>query len=145
MVIATRRAPSLAPGLMEQGDTPEIRELASKLRVVADEAKLGDALHAALAPDMAAAPEIGFVHRQLAVAEIYFLVNTTNHAVHAKRAVSRSGCAGGMVGYFQRQRSAAPAANAMELDLAPYESRVMVFSHDRRPRPRPRAGRRQSI
>ncbi len=81
-VIATRRAPSLAPGLMEEGDTAKIRELASKLRVVADEAKLGDALHTALAPDVTAAPEIGFVHRHLADADIYFLVNTSNHAVY---------------------------------------------------------------
>ncbi len=140
-VIATRRAPSLAPGLMEQGDTPKIRELASKLRVVADEAKLGDALHGALAPDVTAAPEIGFVHRHLADAEIYFLVNTSNHAVQTKARFRVSGVRAAWWDPFTGEISGAEA-NPMELGLAPYESRVMLFSHEAAPAARPRTARR---
>ena len=64
-VIATRRTPSLAPGLKEaETDTPKILELAKGLRLLmTDETKLGAELHKALPPDVAAAPEIGFVHR----------------------------------------------------------------------------------
>src|ERR1044071_9037291 len=58
-VIATRRAPSLAPGLMDEAETPKIRDLARGLQVLTDESKLAETMHAALAPDVAAAPEIG--------------------------------------------------------------------------------------
>src|SRR5271157_2277539 len=78
-VIATRRVPSLAPGLQEAAsDTPKNRELARALSVT-DETKLGEAMHAALAADVATAPEIGFIHRKLPFAEVYFVVNTSNH------------------------------------------------------------------
>ena len=77
-VIATRRAPSLAPGLKETDeDTPKIRELARGLRVVTEETRLGAELHRALAADVSTAPEIGFVHRKLAFADVYFLVNAS--------------------------------------------------------------------
>jgi hypothetical protein len=72
-VIATKRAPSLGPGLLEQErDTPRIRELARGLKVV-EEAKLGETLRAAVPPDFAATPEIAFTHRRTADAEIYFV------------------------------------------------------------------------
>ena len=84
-MIATRRLPSLAPGVMEaERDTPRIRELAKGLKLVTDETKLGEALHAALAADVATSPEIGFVHRKLPFAEIYFLANTSNHPVRRR-------------------------------------------------------------
>jgi hypothetical protein len=80
-VIATRRAPSLAPGLMEQErDTARVRELAKGLKVVPDEA-LGEALKAAAKPDLAVVPGIGFIHRHTPEAEIYFVANTTNAPV----------------------------------------------------------------
>ncbi len=139
-VIATRRAPSLAPGLMEDGDTAKIRELASKLRVVADEVKLGDALHAALPPDVAAAPEIGFVHRHLADAEIYFLANTSNHAVQTRARFRVSGMQASWWDPFTGQVSRAEA-NPAEMWLAPYESRVVVFSHEVAPAAAPHTAR----
>ena len=46
-VIFTRRLPSMAPGLRDEGDTPKIRELSAGFQLT-EEAKLGDALHAAL-------------------------------------------------------------------------------------------------
>lgn len=122
-VIATRHAPSLAPGLADEGDTPKIRELAAKLKVVADETKLGDALHAAVPADVIAAPEIGFVRRHLPDAEVYFVVNTGNHPVAAPTHFRVSGLNAaqwnpltGAVGPLERT------------PFAPYESRVVVFS-----------------
>jgi hypothetical protein len=70
-VIATRRAPSLAPGLMDASDTSRIRQLARGLRVLADETRLADAMQALLPPDLAATKEIGFIHRKLPDGEIY--------------------------------------------------------------------------
>jgi hypothetical protein len=137
-VIATRRAPSLAPGLKDAEDTPKIRSLAAGLRVLADETKLGAAMHEALAADVATAPEIGFVHRKLPFADIYFLVNTSNHAVRHDAVfrmpsleaawwdpftgkVARAGGTGD-------RPSSSVGLTRLDLNLAPYESRVLVFS-----------------
>jgi hypothetical protein len=141
IVIATRRLPSQAPGLMEEGDTPKIRELAAKLRVAADETKLGEAMHAALPPDVSAAPEIGFVHRHLADAEVYFLVNTSNHPVQTKARFRVSGRAAAGWDPFTGEINGA-GENPMELGLAPYESRVLIFSHEAAPAAAPRTARR---
>ena len=127
-VVATRRTPSMAPGLMEEGDTAQIRQLAAKLRVVADEAKLGEALRAVLPPDLVAPPEIGFVHRHLAEAEVYFVVNTSNHPVHAP---ARFRVNGFQPTQWNPQTGAVTWVR--QSDYAPYESRVLVFSNEAAP------------
>ena len=142
-VIATRHRPTLAPGFREEGDTPKIRQLAAGLRVVTDETNLGEALHGALRPDVdlirveaftggprfpAGIPvELGFVHRHLPDADIYFLVNTSNHAVRSRAIFRVSGMGVAWWDPVTGQISRAEV-NAADLDLAPYESRVLVFS-----------------
>jgi hypothetical protein len=126
-VIVTRRLPSLAPGLQEESDTPRIRELARALTVT-DEMKLGDAMHAALAADVATAPEVGFIHRHLPFAEVYFLANTSNHPVNSPAAFRVKDLNAQWWDPFTGKIAAAPSTN---LDLAPYESRVLVFSKER--------------
>ena len=130
-VIATRRAPSLAPGLMEAAaDTPKIQALAKGLRVITDESKLGEAMHAALPADLAAAPEIGFIHRKLDYADIYFLANTSNHPVRTQAAFRIKGLDSAFWDPFTGSAVKA-GGGILDLDLAPYESRVVVFSKDR--------------
>src|SRR5580704_12838402 len=66
VLIATRRTPSLAPGLMDEADTPKIAELSRALfsdagargHLVADLAALPAVLHGALPADVATVPEI---------------------------------------------------------------------------------------
>lgn len=123
-VIATRRTPSLAPGLADAADTPKIRDAARGLKLVADDSKLGEALKAAVAPDVERAPEIGFIHRKLADGEIYFLANTSNHPV--KSAVTFR--VAGMQGSMWNPVTGEYLGPAGSLALAPYESRVVVFS-----------------
>jgi alpha-L-rhamnosidase len=127
-LIFTGRMPSLAPGLMEAGDTPAIVAL-SQGHHVTDLAALPSILHAALAADVTTAPEIGFVHRKLPFADVYFVANTSNHAVHSSAT-------------FRAQARAAESWDPItgklsafdgDLDLAPYESRVLVFSKDAAP------------
>ena len=130
-VIATRRTPSLGPGLVEaERDTPKIRELAKGLRLLTDETKLGAELHKALAPDVAAAPEIGFVHRKLDFADVYFVANTSNHPVHSEATFRISGLEAAWWNPMNGEIARA-AGSHVDLDLAPYESRVVVFSKDR--------------
>jgi hypothetical protein len=122
-VIFTRRLPSMAPGLRDEGDTPMIRELSGKFQPT-EEAKLGDALHAALPPDFTLPPEVGVVHRKLPYAEVYFLANTSNRPVKAKAAFRVKD----LLSAWWDPTTGKTAKADMDLDLAPYESRVLVFS-----------------
>jgi hypothetical protein len=135
-VIATRQAPSLAPGVMDEADAPKIRELAARLKVVADETKLGDALHAVLPADVLAPPEIGFVHRHLPDSEAYFVVNTSNHPVTTPSHFRVSGL---QAAQWNPQTGAVTALDTS--DYAPYESRVIVFSKSNPPAAEPRTAR----
>ena len=114
-VIFTKRLPSKATGLKEQGDAAQIQAISAKYRLT-DGAKLGEALHAALKPDWTLPPEIGVVHRKLPYADVYFVANTANHAVH-----------------FTAWTNAAwwDPASGTDSDphgaLAPYESRIVVL------------------
>lgn len=129
-VIVTRRLPSLAPGYKEdETDTPRLQELAKQLTVT-DEAKLAEALHTALAPDVATDPAVAFIHRKLDFADVYFVVNTTNHPVQTKaefRSKQRAETWDPLTGEI----GPAPA----ELDFAPYESRIFVFSREAKASP----------
>lgn len=140
IVIATRRLPSLAPGFLEiKAGDPKISALSESLfesqgsrgHFLKDENGLGAMMKAALPPDMAVAPEIGFVHRKLDFADAYFVVNTSNHPV-TTMATFRT-AAGGCVEWdpFTGDAHSLSKGNRVELQLAPYESRILVFSNDR--------------
>jgi hypothetical protein len=122
-VIFTKRLPSMAPGMRDEGDTPAIRELSAKFQPT-EEAKLGDALHAALPADFTLPPEVGVVHRKLPYSDVYFLANTSNRAV--------KGTAGfrvqGMLAAWWDPFTGKAAKADLNLELAPYESRVLVLS-----------------
>src|ERR1019366_9937718 len=95
--------------------------------VGADETKLGAQLHETLAADVAAAPEIGFIHRSLAFGDIDFLANTSNHPVHSQATFRVSGLEEAWWDPFTGKVTGA-GTNRIDMDLAPYESRVVVFS-----------------
>lgn len=136
----------LAPGLKSSADSPAVAALTAQLFdapghkgiAVASIEALPAALHAALVPDLDARPaeptgkieELGFIHRKLDAADVYYVVNSGNKPIDATVAF----------------RSARPALEAWEpdsgkllfaarnaagqrfpLSLAPYESRVFVL------------------
>ena len=76
--------------------------------------------------------DIGFVHRELEFADIYFLANTANHPVRGTAEFRIAGKASQWWDPFSGQTSNA-GDNRVALDLAPYESRVLVFSQERAP------------
>jgi hypothetical protein len=127
-VFFTRRLPSLAPGLKDENDAAEIRELSGNFQVT-NEGKLGEALHAALPADFTVPADVGVVHRKLPYSDIYFLANTTNHEVKGKAAFRVTG----QQAEWWDPSSGKAAPGGMELDLAPYESRVVVFSKEAAP------------
>ena len=139
IVLAVGHTPSLAPGFREaETDTPRIREISRTLfqaggarnRLV-QEAQLGATLHQVMAPDATLpSPEVGFVHRKLDFADLYFLANTSNHPVHGQATFRISGRASQWWDPFTG-RTMGAGDQRVELDLAPYESRVLVFSDQR--------------
>jgi hypothetical protein len=135
-IVAVGGAPSLAPGWLDAARVSATVAAKAKalfahpnVRVVADDDAVGAALTAVLAPDMrlsAQVADVGFVRRKLADADLYFIANTSNHPVHAQAS------------FAAQRRSAAwidPDSGRMtattvpaQLDLAPYESRVLVLA-----------------
>ena len=175
-VVATRRTPALAPGhLATAADHAAVKAGADRLfsggsaagAFVGRDADLGNALRAALQPDVAVpagAFDVGFVHRRTETADIYFVANTSNApiattvtfrvpagrserwdpmtghatAIPAWRAAGNAGAPSGVgAGFSRLPGDPAQSANAgvgatIDLDLAPYESTVIVFprGHD---------------
>ena len=114
-VIFTKRLPSKAPGLQEQGDAAAIQAISAKYRLT-DESTLAGALHAAVPRDWNLPPEIGAVHRKLPFGEVYFIANTSNRPVRVdawKNAAWWDPATG---------KDSDPHG-----ELAPYESRVVVI------------------
>jgi hypothetical protein len=146
ILVATRRLPSRAPGFLNQEkETREVRELVRELfegakapaHFVADEDKdLGAVLAKLRRPDVIFTPSsqgIGFIRRSSPAAEIYFLANTTNRRVKATadfRVTERQAewwdPATGAIRQAEIARRG-PTGTVIELDLAPYESRLLVF------------------
>ncbi|MGA8593182.1 MAG: glycosyl hydrolase [Bryobacteraceae bacterium] len=145
LLIATRRRPSLAPGLIEaKTDTSRIREIAHELfdtpqdraRFIPDEQTVGSAIARMVTPDFAtsanAASFVGFVHRKLASGDVYFVVNTSNQPVDTEATVRASGPRAESWDPFTGAANpvntrANSGTNRVALHLAPYESRIFVF------------------
>src|SRR5262249_42016010 len=108
--------------------------LAKGLRVLADETKLAETMHAALAPDVAAAKEFGFIHRKLPEGEIYFLANTSNHTVRTQAKFRVQGLQAQQWNPFTGEAVGA-GGNPTDLEVAPYESRAIVFARSAVKRP----------
>ena len=147
VLIATRRVPELAPGLQAtESEQKEVREITARLfagqssrsRLVKDESsELGRTLVSLLPPDVQltpAVPQIGFIHRRTNDAEIYFVANTSNES----RIVAATFRVAGMQPEWwdpltgkvvaTEVTTRAQGTTTIRLDLAPYASRVLVFS-----------------
>jgi hypothetical protein len=74
------------------------------------------------------APEIGFLHRKLSDADIYFVANTSNHNVSAKARFGTTRTNAEQWDPFSGKSYRADARST-DLTLAPYESRVLVFDN----------------
>lgn len=145
-IIATRSLPSLGTGLLEEkSDTTHINELSRRIfqsglkntRFVVSDQNVASALNELLPPDFAvdasAAPSIGFVHRKLSSADVYFIANASNRAVSTTASVRVSGREPQWWKPFDGQSSPADfqisnGRTNVPLALAPYESKILVFS-----------------
>ena len=140
IVIATRRLPDTAPGYRDAAAiTARVKQLSKSLfggqiataRFVADESTLRATLDSSLKPDFAAepaTPDVGFLHRRLDSGDLYFVANTSNR----ERVIHASFRAAGRFGEkwdpFTGKTQGLPNPKRVELDLQPYESRLLYFS-----------------
>jgi hypothetical protein len=135
-IVAVGTRPSLAPGLQDaRRISAQVAAAAQTLfasknvQLVADDGAVGAALKAALAPDMLLSndvSDVGFVRRKLKDADIYFVANTSNHPV---KAGARFGSKRAAAAWLDPDSGKLTRASTTpELDLAPYESRVLVFT-----------------
>jgi hypothetical protein len=155
-LIATRSLPSLGPGLLEEpNDTPRIQVISKELfetgqnntRFVRDEQNLSNALQQMLPPDFStgnASPAIGFMHRKLPFAEVYFVANMSNQPVDTEASVRVTGLQPECWDPFTGQAKAAAykdggGRTGIRLKLAPYESRILVFTHGSESHPETRS------
>ena len=141
-VIAVGKLPALAPGLMQQDESPQVAALSGKLFrtnghrgiFIDSTSQLADTLHQALSPDVDATGQtngLGFIHRKLAAADIYYLVNTGNQAIDGtvKFRSARPSVAAWDPDSGRVLFSTANAHDArIPLKLAPYESRIFVLT-----------------
>jgi hypothetical protein len=139
-VIAIGKLPSLAPGLLQQDTSAEISALSAQLfhspaHIGIHLNSLNDlpaALHQALPPDMATTGEmagLGFIHRKLPTADIYFVANTSNKPV---KGTIRFRSTRPIIESWNPDTAAANTIpknpdGGISLSLAPYESRVFVL------------------
>lgn len=142
IVIATRRMPATAPGLLHaQDESARIKDLSQALfhgnvtsaYFIQDEAQLGASLAQSIKPDMALTPrtpEIGFIHRRLPEGNLYFVANTSNQARHVVAQFRDGGRHAETWDAFTGEVSGLPDTQHIQLDLAPYESRLIYFADD---------------
>jgi hypothetical protein len=154
VLIATRRIPSMAPGLIEgEKETVEIRAIAEDLfetkaavgHFVPDDKTGFDGLLKTLAkPDLTLsnpAPDVGFVHRSVDGADIYFIVNTGNQRIKTS-VTTRSDLSNAAInaewwdpftGLVTTPKvgelgDVEFSSQSVAIELEPYESRILVFT-----------------
>ncbi len=113
---------------MPQSTKVKIEEYRSRGGIVVEAARLGELSHL-YTPDFSTGEAtIGFVHRKLADSDVYFVVNTSNRRVQAMARVRvPEGKKGEWWNPVTGGVSGAVGQN-VDLKLAPFESRVLVYS-----------------
>jgi hypothetical protein len=140
LVVATRGIPSFAPGLLEsQTDTRAIQQISQSLfssssakgYLVSDERQLSSFLTRHFTADISTSPGspvLGFVHRKLPSADVYFLANTSNRSITTTATFRVPKEYAEWWDPFTGEISPVKAGQTLELRMQPYESRILVFA-----------------
>jgi hypothetical protein len=140
IVIATRRMPATAPGLMNAAqDSVAIEEISRTLfhgnlrsaLFVENESALGAALKSHINPDFTLSPptpQIGFIHRKLSAGNLYFVSNTSNEPKHVRAHFRDAARHAETLDPFTGAVTGLPDPGNIALDLEPYDSRLIFFS-----------------
>lgn len=141
-VIAVGRIPGEAPGYENHAqESAQVAAEAKQLfggahdeaKLVPDADSLATALNAAVPPDMhldQAEPLVGFTHRKLAAADLYFIANTSNQPVSTQATFRNARPTAEWLDPDTGVITHAVMNNgAIQLNLAPYEARILLL-HD---------------
>lgn len=140
IVISAHSLPATPPGLLEaESDGRRIREISQRLfrtsaapgHFVSDEAQLGASLATYLTPDVIFSPKasrIGFIHRKLAVGDLYFIANTSNESHHVQVTFRHLTKHVEWWDPFTGAVSLAENDAPLVADLQPYESRLILLT-----------------
>ncbi|MFZ0732768.1 MAG: glycosyl hydrolase [Candidatus Sulfotelmatobacter sp.] len=141
IVIATRRLPSTAPGLLNaDAETGQVQAISEHLfqsegslgHLVEDENRLGAILEQSLAPDLTISPrnpDIGFIHRKLESGDLYFLANTGNTVLRVSASFRVKAKRAELWDPFTGRISALARADRIDLTFQPYESRLIFLTN----------------
>jgi len=141
IVIATRRTPATAPGLLNSGqESAHLQELSQALfhgsiptaHLIEGESALGPALARYTAPDMVLTPrmpQIGFIHRKLPEGDLYFVANTSNETKHVQAQLRDTARHAEIWDAVSGDVATVPDPGKIDLALEPYESRLLFFSN----------------
>lgn len=152
-LIATRRLPSLSPGLINrETESAKVVRLVDGLfkepsgpaHFIAGEGKeLEEALRRLYPPDVAFSPptrSFGFIHRRTESAEIYFIANTSNERRQTRATFRVRGKKPECWDLFTGEATVAHGWHGWDdgvvipLDLEPYGSRLLIFTDREVPR-----------
>jgi alpha-L-rhamnosidase len=140
VVVATRRLPSTAPGLLNaEAESQRISQISQRLfrgkgavgHFIEDEKQLGSVLASYFKPDVVlspSTPEIGFIHRHLNSGDLYFIANTGNQA-HSFQAKFRKSAKYAESWDPFTGRTFPLENTKLEISLQPYESRLIFFTN----------------
>jgi hypothetical protein len=140
IVIATHSLPATAPGVREaESEGRRIREISHRLfqannaagHFISDEMQLWASLATYLTPDVVISPRtprIGFIHRKLAIGDLYFIANTSNQVHHVRATFRHAAKHAEWWDPFTGGVSPVENPAAVDLDLQPYESRLILFA-----------------
>ncbi len=152
IVIATRKLPAAAPGMLHaEQETKSIQQLSHALfdehlgtvHFVESEDELGRTLARSLEPDFQltpAQPAIGFIHRKLERGDLYFVANTSNQRLRTDAHFRVSARYAEELDPFSGKADSVVDPRRIALDLEPYASRIFVFSDEPGPRMTQSAG-----
>jgi hypothetical protein len=141
IVIATRRLPSTAPGLMNAAnERQEIQAISRRLfrdkgapgHFIEDEEQLGSGAATLLVPDVTFSPkasEVGFIHRRLGLGDLYFIANTGNQTLTVQAKFRQSAKYAAWLDPFTGRVTPVEDAAKIDVSLLPYESRLIVFTN----------------
>jgi hypothetical protein len=146
VLIATRRKPEIVPGMKAtEAEKAELKMIVARLfdgtnpkvKFVQTDEEAGTALKTILQPDAAIAPnakEFGFVHRQTADADIYFVANTSNVKKNVEISFRNAGNQAEVWNAMDGKSTAAKVKSqtkdttSLLLNFEPYQSHVVIFS-----------------
>ncbi len=142
VVLATRRMPTTAPGLIDaKMQSAHIQAISHELfsgaiptaRFLSDESQLGPTLAALLPPDVrftasAGSSAIGWIHRRLRSGNLYFLANTSNQTMDLTASFRDRSPYAELWNPYTGEISRLAGTGSIPLHLNAYDSRIVYFS-----------------